>query len=167
MFSFTQQSISPAIKAQVDAQFSFFTDMSKKMLESVQKVNELNIQVAATMIKESLTGAGQLMATSDRNDALSIVARRSQPAAEKVRAYQQQLQDIFAETRVDLMKTVQTHVPESTRTAEAVVKEFAQRASDETSKAAQRQKENVEKLTTPFKQNSDRLIQANAVKATP
>lgn len=166
MFNFTQQSISPAVKAQMDAQFSFFTDMSKKMFESVQKVNELNIQVAATVMDESLVNVRQLLSASDQNEALSIVAGQSQPAAEKVRAYQQHLQNIFAETRVDLAKTMETHVPESTRTAEAVVRELAQRASEETSKASQRQKESFEKLTAPFKQNIDRGVQGSNAKAT-
>jgi phasin family protein len=166
MFNFTQQSMSPAVKAQVNAQFSFFSDMAKNMFESVQKVNELNIQVAATVMDESLSSARQLLSATDRNDALSIVAGQSQPAADKVRAYQQHLQNIFAEARVGMAKTVEAHVPESTRTAEAVVRELAQRASEETSKVTQRQKENFEKLTASVKDGSDRIVQGNIVKAT-
>lgn len=164
MFSFTQQSNSPALKAQLDAQFSFFTDMSKKMFESVQRVNELNIQVAATVMDESLVSVRQLLSATDQNEALSIVAGQSQPAAEKVRAYQQHLQNIFAESQSDIAKTLATHVPESTRTAEAVVREITQRAAEETSKVTQRQRESLEKLTVPFAQNMERAGQASNVK---
>jgi phasin family protein len=159
MFNFTEQSLTPAIKSQLDAQFSFFSDMSKKMFESAQKINELNVQVAETVFEESLTSAKQLFAATNQNEALSIIAGQSQPAAEKIRAYQQHVQNILAETGVGMAKTLESHAPEATRAAEATVREVTQRASEETMKATQRQKEAVEKLTTPIKQNPERTMQ--------
>lgn len=159
MFSFNQQSISPAIKSQLDAQFSFLSDMSKKMFESAQKINELNVQVAETVFEESLTSARQLFAATNQNEALSILAGHSQPAAEKIRAYQQHVQNILAETGVGMAKTLETHAPEATRAAEEAVKEVAKTASEETMKATQRQKEAVEKLTTPIRQSAERTAQ--------
>jgi phasin family protein len=159
MFSFTQQSLSPAIKSQLDAQFSLFSAMSKKMFESAQKINELNVQVAETVIEESLTSAKQLFTATNQNEALSIMAGQSQPAAEKIRAYQQHVQNILAEAGVGMAKTLESHAPEATRAAEATVKEVAQMASEETMKATQRQKEAVEKLTTPIKQSAERTMQ--------
>jgi phasin family protein len=159
MFSFTQQSLSPAIKSQLDAQFSLFSAMSKKMFESAQKINELNVQVAETVIEESLTSAKQLFTATNQNEALSIMAGQSQPAAEKIRAYQQHVQNILAEAGVGMAKTLESHAPEATRAAEETVKEVAQMASEETMKATQRQKEAVEKLTTPIKQSAERTMQ--------
>lgn len=164
MFYFNQPSISPAVKSQVDAQFAFFSDLSKKMFESVQKLNELNVQVATTVFQESLTSAKQLLSSTDRNEALSIVAGQAQPTAEKIRAYQQHVHNILAETQANAAQTLESHIPKTVRATEAVVNEVAQKASEETEKATQRQKEAMEKLTTPIKSNIERASQGNGVK---
>jgi phasin family protein len=159
MFSFTQQTLSPAVKSQLEAQFSFMNEMSRKMFESAQKINELNMQVAETVFEESLASTRQLFSATNQHEAISIMAGQSQPAAEKIRAYQQHVQNILAEAGVGMAKTLETHAPEATRAAEATVREVAQKASEETMKATQRQKEAVEKLTTPIKQAAERTMQ--------
>lgn len=166
MHSFSQPSASPAVKSQLKAQFSFLSDISKKIFDGAQKISELNVQVAKTVFEESLTSAQQLVASTNQNEALSIVAGQFQPAAEKIRAYRRHVQGILAETQAGMAKTLESHVPEAARAAEAVVKEVAQKASEETAKATQRQKEAAEMLTALIKQNNDRAAQGNVVKST-
>jgi phasin family protein len=156
MNNFFQSSSSPAVKAQLEAQFAFYADVSKKMFDSMQKLNELNIQVGQTLMEETLSSARQVMQSEDRTETLSILAGQAQPTAEKVRAYSQHVQAIFADTQVGIAKTAETHVPNATRTAEAVVKEVAQKASDQTAKVTQRQKEALEKLATPIRGAGER-----------
>lgn len=165
MFYFNQPSVSPAVKSQLDAQFAFFSDLSKKMFEGVQKLNELNVQVATTVFEESLASTKQLLTSTDRNEAISIVAGQAQPAAEKVRAYQQHVQNILAETQAGAAHTLESHVPKAVRATEAVVNEVARKASEETAKATQRQQEAMEKLTTPIQPTTDRASQNNGAKA--
>lgn len=165
MFSFNQSSISPAVKSQLEAQFAFFSDLSKTMFEGAQKINELNVQVANTIFEESLSSTRQLLSTTDRNEALSIMAGQAQPAAEKVRAYQQHVRNILAETQASAAQTLESHVPKTTRATEAVVKELSQMAVEETAKVTQRQQEAMEKLTTPIKQNMERAAQAAGTKS--
>lgn len=164
MFGITQKSPSPAAKMQIDAQFSFMSDLSKRVFDSMQRINELNVQVAATLMEESLTNTRQLLSAANPTEALSIVAGQSQPAAEKIRAYQQHVQNIFAETQAGVAKTLESHIPESARTAEAMVREVEQRANEETSKAAQRQKEALDRLATATKSSADRAAAGNIVK---
>jgi phasin family protein len=166
MFYFNQPSISPAAKSQIDAQFAFFSDLSKKMFEGVRKMNELNVQVATTVFEESLASTKQVLSSTDHNEAISIVAGQAQPAAEKIRAYQQHVHNIFAETQAGAAHTLESHIPKTVRATEAVVNEVAQKASEETAKATQRQQETMSKLTTPIKPNSERTIQGNGVKVT-
>ena len=156
-----QSSFSPAHKAQLDVQLAFYADMSKNMFDSMQKLNELNIQVGQTVMEETLSTARQLMNADDRIDALSIAAGQTQPAAEKVRAYSQHVQAILAEAQVGMAKTAETHIPNATRTAEGVVREVAQKASNQTSKLNQRQKEALEKLTTPISGAGERSSSSN------
>ena len=165
MFYFDQPQVSPAMKSQFDAQFSFFSDFSKKMFEGVQKLNELNVQVATTIFDESLSSTKQLLTSTDSNEAISIAASQVQPAAEKVRAYQQHLQNIFAETQASAAHTLESHVPKAVRATEAVVTEVAQKASEETAKATQRQKQAFEKLTTPIPSNAERAGHNGGAKA--
>ena len=155
MNDFTRPSVTPAIKSQIEAQFSFFGDISKNVFGAIQKLNELNVQVAQTVVEESLSNARQLLSSNSHHDTISVVAGQAQPAAEKLRAYQQHVHNIVAETRVNLAKTAEQHLPEATRAAEAVVKEVAEKASEETEKATQRQKAAMEKLTTPLKKQSN------------
>lgn len=166
MNNFFPSSSSPAIKAQLDAQFAFYADVSKKMFDGLQKLNELNIQVGQTLIEETLSSTRQVMQADDRTEALSIAAGQAQPAAEKVRAYNQHVQTILAETQVGIVKTAQTHIPNATRTAEDVVKEVAQKASDQTAKVTQRQKEALEKLTTPIPGAGERNQSSNGATRT-
>jgi phasin family protein len=149
MLFFTQP-MPPSAKAHLESQFALWSDMSKQLFTTVQKINELNIQVAQTVMEESITSTRQVMEAQTPYEALSIAAGQVQPAAEKMRAYQQHLTNIAATTQVDLAKTAETHVPETSRTASAVADEVARRASEETQKATQRQKEAIDKLTTPI-----------------
>jgi phasin family protein len=137
------------------AQFSLFADMSKELFHTAQKINELNFQVAQTVIEEAITGTRQLLEANDPYEALSISASQAQPAAEKVRAYQQHLANIAAGTQVDLVKTAESHMSETTRTATDVVNEVAKKASEETEKVTQRQKAAMEKLSNPIMKPKD------------
>lgn len=159
MFYFNQPSVSPAAKSQLDAQFAFFSDLSKRMLEGFQKLNQLNVQVATTVFEESLASTRQLLSSTDRNEAFSIVASQAQPTAEKIRAYQQHVSNIFAETQASAAHTLESHMPKTVRATEAVVDEVARKAAEETAKATQRQQEAMEKLTTSIKTNVDRSSQ--------
>jgi len=165
MFNFSQSLDSAAVRSQLESQMAFYTDLSKRIFDGVQKMNELNIQAAQTMWEESIASAQQLWVSKDQYETLSIAAAQSQPAAEKARAYRQHVQNIIAETQVGIAKTMESHMPQTTRAAEAVAREVAQKASEETAKATQRQKEAMEKLATPINQPAARNSQGGVIKS--
>jgi len=154
MISFNQQ-ITPASKAHLEAQYSLLNDLSQRLFDTAQKVNELNIQVAKTVMEESFNNFQQVLVAKDPYEALSIAAAQAQPSAEKLRAYKQHLTNIAARTQVDLAKTAETHVPNTSRTAAAVADEVARIASEETEKATQRQRAAMERLTNPIIRPAD------------
>jgi phasin family protein len=154
MFEFSQTN-SPAAKAHLEAQFAMFSDLSKQIFGAAQRLNELNIQVAQTLMEESLSGAQQILSAKDPTEALSVIAGQAQPHAEKVRAYQQHLADISAGTQVELAKTVENHVPQTSRTAQELAREVAQKASEETQKVTQRQQAAMEKMKTPINKRQE------------
>lgn len=149
MLSFSQP-MTPAVKAHLEAQCSLVSELSQKMFETVQKFNELNMQVARTVVQDSLSSAQQVMVAKDPYEALSIASVQAQPAAEKIRAYQQHLTDIAARSQADMAKTAESHLSTTSRTAAAMADEFARTAAEETEKVTQRQKAVMEKLVNPI-----------------
>jgi phasin family protein len=149
MYPFSQI-VTPAAKNHMEAQLSFFNDMSKSLFRTVQQYSDLNIQLAQTLLEES-TQAGQQVITAHRaTEVLAAAASHAQPTAEKLRAYQQHLSRIAADTHVDLSKVAEEHVQETSRTAKALADEVARVTSEETEKNLRNQQEAVERFTDPF-----------------
>lgn len=149
MYPFSQ-SVTPAAKNHMEAQLSFFNDMSKSLFRTVQQYSDLNIQLAQTLLEEG-TQAGQQLITAHRpTEALAAAAAHAQPTAEKLRAYQQHLSRIAADTHVDLSKVAEEHVQETSRTAKALADEVARVTSEETEKTLRNHQDAVQRFTDPF-----------------
>ena len=152
MFPFSQ-SVTPAVRTHMDAQVSFFNDMSKSLARSFQHLCDLNIQLTQTMLEESNI-AGQQLLTSDRpTEALSIAASRAQPATEKLRAYQQHISRVAADAQVELARVTEEHVQETSRTARQLADEVARVATEETERSIRNQQESMRNFRDPFHVN--------------
>ena len=149
------QSVSPALKQHMEAQLSFFTELSRKMLDSTQKIMELHLNLAQELIEESNRSSHQLMQAKDASEFASLITSQIQPTTEKLRNFQQHLSSLVAGTHMELTKTAETHMPEATRTAAAVADEMARHASEETEKASQRQHALMENMSTAAQKGAD------------
>lgn len=150
MLTFSRQEVPPALKSHLEAQFSFLADLSRKMFDGVQRIGQLNVQVAQTVMEEAINSTHQMIESNTPTEYISVAASQVQPVAEKMRAYQQHLSNIAAGVQVELSKTAEEHVPETTRTAAAVAEEVVRRGAEETDKVTQRQKAAFDKLTKPI-----------------
>lgn len=156
MFLFSQ-ALPPSAKAHIESQFTFASELSKQLFTTVQKINDLNISIAQNVLQDTLNGTREVASAQNAYEALSIAAGQVQPAAERLRAYQQHLANIAANTHVDIAKTAEVHVPATSRTASALADDVARRADDvarraneEAQKATQRQKAALDKLAAPI-----------------
>jgi len=149
MFLFNQ-SLPPSAKAHLESQFTFMSELSKQLFTSVQRINDLNISIAQSVLQDTLNSTREVASAQNPYEAISIAAGQVQPAAERLRAYQQQLTHIAANTQVDMAKTAEVHVPATSRTATALADEVARRANEEAQKATQRQKATLDKLAAPI-----------------
>ncbi|MRW85958.1 TIGR01841 family phasin [Pseudoduganella sp. FT26W] len=157
MYPFSQ-TVTPAAKTHMEAQLSFFNDMSKSLFRTVQQYSDLNIQLAQTLLEET-TQTGQQVITSHRaTEALAAAAAHAQPTAEKLRSYQQHLSRIAADTQVDLSKVAEEHIQETSRTAKALADEVARVTSEETEKTLRSHQDAVEKFTDPFRTDGARYM---------
>jgi hypothetical protein len=87
---------------------------------------------------------------------LTAAASRAQPAADKLRAYQQHLSDIAASAQVELARVTERHVQETARTARGLADEVARVASEETDRNMRQQEEVMKNFRDPFKQDDTR-----------
>lgn len=151
MFPFNR-SVTPAAKTHLEAQLSFFNDMSKSLFRSVQQYTDLNIQLAQTLLEESTTASHQMITAEQATDVINAAASRAQPTAGKMRAYQQHLSRLAADTQVELANVAEEHVSETSRTAKALAEEVARVTSEETEKSLRNQQETARQFSDPFAQ---------------
>ncbi len=129
---------------------SFINDLSKSLFRSFQQMCDLNIQLAQTMLEETTLASQQAMTHQRPSEALSAASVRAQPAAEKLRAYQQHIQRVAADAQVELARVAEQHIQETTRTAKALADEVQRAASEETERGIRTQQETMRKFSDPF-----------------
>ncbi|WP_296950188.1 phasin family protein [uncultured Massilia sp.] len=144
------QSMTPAVRTHLDAQTAFFNDMSKSVFKSFQQMCDLNIQLMQGMLEDTAL-AGQTMLAAERQDELlSAAAARTQPATDRLRAYQQHVSRLAADAQVDLARVAEQHVQQTTRTARAVADEVARSAAPDGERAIRTEPEAPRRAADPF-----------------
>jgi phasin family protein len=151
MFLFSQ-SVTPAVRSHLDAQVAFLNDVSKSWSRSIQHVIDANIQLTQTLLEEGNIAGQQLLTTNHPTEAISAAAQRAQPAAEKIRAYQQHLSRVVADSQVDLARVAEQHVQETSRTARTLADEVARVATEETQNSLRTQQDTLKNFRDPFQE---------------
>jgi phasin family protein len=149
MYPFSH-SVTPAVRSHLDAQFSFFNDVSKSLSRSFLNLCELNVQLGHTLLEEGNIAGQQLLTTENGIDAISMAASRAQPAAEKLRAYQQHMSRVVADTQLELSRVTEQHAQVTSRTARDLADQVAQVATEETEKHSIKQQEMMKNFRDPF-----------------
>ncbi|MES2295890.1 MAG: phasin family protein [Pseudomonadota bacterium] len=134
----------------MEAQLSFFSDMSKSLFRSIQQLGMLNFQMVQTMAQES-TRAGHCMLSDRQSEVISATASHAQPMAETLRSYNQHLSRIAADSQVELAKVAEEHVRETSRTAQSLANEVRRAADEEMEKNRRTQEEALKQFTDPFR----------------
>ena len=157
MYPFPQfpQSIAPAVRTHVDAQTAFLNDMSKSVFKSFQQMCDLNIQLVQTMLEESALASKQVLSADRQTELLSAATSRTQPATEKLRAYQQHIARIAADSQAELARVTEQHVQNTSRTARALADEVARDATEQTERGLRAQQETARQFADPFARSGD------------
>ena len=153
--------VTPAVRSHLDAQVAFINDLSKSFSRSFQNVIEANIQLTQTMLEETTSASHKLLTTEGATDAFSITASRAQPAAEKLRAYQQHISRVAADAQVELSRVTEQHVQETSRTARELADKVAHVASEESENNRRRQEETLKSFRDPFQEAAQRKGNSN------
>lgn len=149
MFPFSQ-SITPAAKNHVQAQVSFFNDMSRSLFQMFQQFNEVNLQLAQTWLEDVATTSQAVITVDKPTEVFTITAARAQPAADRFRAYQQQLSKIAAEGQTTLVRVAGEHADETARAAREFSDEVTRVTSEETERTLRKQHDTMRQLANPL-----------------
>ena len=100
----TQEQFAAASKANLETLFG----LTNKAFEGVEKLVELNMQVAKAALGEATENAKAALSVKDVQELLALQASMLQPTAEKAAAYSRHLYDIATATSADFTKTAET-----------------------------------------------------------
>ena len=106
---FTADQFVAAQKASIETLFGLTT----KAFEGVEKLVELNLQVAKTTLTEAAETATAAASVKDAQELLALQAGLLQPAAEKAAAYSRHLYDIVAGTGAEFTKVAEVNLADS------------------------------------------------------
>lgn len=104
----TPEQIVAANKANIETLFG----LTNKAFEGVEKLVELNLQVAKTALGEAAENTQALLAVKDAQELLALQTSLLQPSAEKAAAYSRHLYDIATATGAEVTKTAETQFSE-------------------------------------------------------
>ena len=100
-----------AQKANVETLFN----LTNKAFEGVEKLIELNLQVAKTTLAETAENAKAALSVKDVQELLALQAGLLQPAAEKAAAYSRHLYDIAASINAELTRVIEEQSSDAQR----------------------------------------------------
>jgi len=104
----TPEQFAAANKANLETLFG----LTNKAFEGVEKLVELNLQVAKTALGETAENTKAVLAVKDAQELLALQASLLQPTAEKAAAYSRHLYDIASSTGAEISKTAEAQFAE-------------------------------------------------------
>ena len=99
----TAEQVMASHKANVETLFG----LTNKAFEGVEKLVELNLQVAKAALGEVADNARAALSAKDAQELLALQAAMLQPAAEKAASYSRHLYDIAAATSAEVTKVAE------------------------------------------------------------
>lgn len=127
MFSIPEN-FSSATKANIEAQIEMMNKLSAKAFEGVEKIIDLNLNVAKTSLEESSAAAAQLLAVKDPQAFFTLSAAQAQPTAEKALAYGRHLATITSAAQAEFTKAAEEQLAATQVKVVALVDELSKNA---------------------------------------
>lgn len=106
--STSTEHIIAAQTAAFDAMLSF----ANSSLNSIEKLNTLNLDTARNIFSGQLEGIASLLSAKNPQDALALNKTLAQPQIEKIAAYAHQFHDIAAEANEDFINLLESQQAE-------------------------------------------------------
>jgi phasin family protein len=127
MFAFPEQ-FSNATKVNLESQFAMLSALTSKTFEGMEKLVDLNMNIAKATLEHSSATARQLLAVKDPQEFFSVTAAQAQPSAEKALAYGRQVASIAADTSAEFSRAAESQFAEVNRKVISLVDEVTKNA---------------------------------------
>lgn len=159
MYSFQEQ-LSAATRSNLEAQIALMTAFTSKAFESVEKVIDLNMNVAKASLEESAANVQQLLTAKDPQQFLSLSAAQAQPTAEKALSYGRHLAGIASSAQAEFTKAAEAQIAETNRKVISLVEELTKNAPAGSENAVAFMKSAVDSANAGYEQLSKTTKQA-------
>lgn len=127
MSSFQEQ-FSAATKTTVESQLALLTALTSKAFDSIEKVIELNMNVAKAALEESTSNARQLLAAKDPQEFIALRTSQVQPNAEKLTSYGREVMAIVSALQAEVSQAAESQIGEHSRKFANLVDEVSKSA---------------------------------------
>jgi phasin family protein len=155
----TAEQMMAANKANVETLFG----LTAKAFEGVEKLVELNMQVAKTAMTEFADTTKAAMSVKDAQELLALQSAMLQPAAEKAAAYGRHVYDIAASTNAEVAKVAEDQMAEAQKKFMALVDTAVKNAPAGSENAAMLMKSAVAAANNAFETVQKAAKQATEV----
>lgn len=120
----------PAMRSHLENQVNFMTELTHKSYDAVRRLSEIHLHLMQQSIEDAMNVSRELLACTDPFQFSQVAVRQMQPLTEHLRSYQQQLMGVISGAQVDLTRTAETHIPQTSRSANAMAEEMARNAGN-------------------------------------
>jgi len=117
MTTYNPEQLLTAHKANLDNLFS----LTHKAFEGIEKLVELNLQVAKATLAETAETTKAAMSVKDAQELMALQTSLLQPAAEKAAAYCRHLYDILSGTNAEVAKVAEATMAEGQKSVMSMV----------------------------------------------
>lgn len=142
----TAEQVFAAQKANVETLFG----LTNKAFEGVEKLVELNLQVAKAALSEAADNTQAALSVKDAQELLALQAALLQPSAEKAASYSRHVYDIAAATNAEVAKVAEAQLADAQKKFAAVVDSAAKNAPAGSENAVALMKSAVAAATNAF-----------------
>ena len=155
----TAEQILASHKANIETLFG----LTSKAFEGVEKLVELNLQVAKTALSEAAETTHAALSVKDAQELLALQASLLQPSAEKAASYSRHLYDIATATNAEVAKVAESQFADAQAKFNAVVDTAAKNAPAGTENAVALVKSAVDAANNAFENVQKAVKQAAEV----
>ncbi|OGB27557.1 MAG: Phasin (PHA-granule associated protein) [Burkholderiales bacterium RIFCSPLOWO2_02_FULL_57_36] len=127
MFS-TQEQFSAAAKSAFETQAATMNALTTQAFESFSRLVNLNVAAAKASLEESAATAQQLLSAKDVQEFFTLTSAQSQPKAEKLLAYGQNLVGIASASQAEFAKAAEAQIAEITSKVSSLIDEISKNA---------------------------------------
>jgi len=108
--------------------FDTLFGLTNKAFEGLEKLVELNLQVAKTAMGEAAETTKAVLSVKDAQELLALQASLTQPMAEKVLSYGRHLYEIASSTQAEFARVAEAQYEEQNRKVQALVDNIGKNA---------------------------------------